>query len=129
VYAETLAREHGPQVAEIMFEKEHDPNAVVRRSAVRMLGTLYEKGRGLSRAQKDRILATARGALAPSNEVGMRVAGINVLGRIGSAEDIPVLREISRKDLISAKGRMGPVYPVRMAADDAIARIAARAKP
>jgi hypothetical protein len=123
--AEMLATDFGPQVTPIILERARDGNMITRESAVEMLGTLHEKGKRLSDAQRATIRQVTREGIAEPNSV-LRTVSVNVLGRIGGKEDLPLLQRIRRNDMAVAHGPAGTVYPVRMAADSAIARISRR---
>ena len=123
--ARELARENGPQVTAIVLDRAETGSPMARRAAVLMLGTLFVEGRGLTADQKTRIHAVAQAGVK-DKDVIYRLGSIAVLGQVGSQADIATLREVSRRDLVTTSGRAGLTYPVRNAADSAIAQIQRR---
>jgi hypothetical protein len=124
--AEMLARDHGLVATSIMLERAENRVPLIRQIALQNLGTFYVKGRGLTADQKTRIHALARKGTGDSS-VGMRISAAGVLGRIGSRDDLPLLRRVARSDLVSIVAANGAkFYPVREASDSAIARIERR---
>jgi HEAT repeat protein len=128
-FAERLARENGSQIIPFLMRRFRGGSPLSREAALRMLGTVHANNTRLTGDEIGLIHDVALEALGTSSPVEMRIAGIELLSRVGDARDIPALREIAARDKVEERRGSGVVFPVRSAAALALSRIKARSRP
>jgi hypothetical protein len=123
-FAIDIAERYGEEVSSTILERAASDIWAVRFSATPMLGTLLEFGAELSvdttAVIRQRIIDNTM-----DPHIGVRIAAVNALGRIGTASDVSILMEIAERDLTGSASRPG-VYPVSNAALKALDAIAQR---
>lgn len=119
-FALDLAKRHGPELVPLMIEDLDSMHSRRKNDALRMLGEIVALNPALPaaarRAARDAIV---RGAQDPTSFL-VRRAGVQALGRAGTAADIALLERIAERDSGIAMVNGRTTYPVRDAARQAI---------
>ena len=112
-FATDLARNHGPQVVEIVLRRARGGSVVSRSEAIAMLGTIAQVSAVLSNVQREAVRSLVIRA-SDDADVGVRRAAVRTIGTVGRSGDLELLLRISRKDVDPS---------VRREADAAAARL------
>ena len=115
----------GPRVLPIALSLANDSSELKREHAVGILSFMLEDDR-LPEDMRS-IAKRAIVAAASDTNLGVRFQVAIALGRIGTAEDLPLLQRIARTDEASYSDQEGTTrYPVRDAAERAIQEVQRR---
>jgi len=121
-----VARDHGRAILGRLLERSSSDVAGARVQAVKMLGVVAEFSQQFTVAEKGSIRQEVLKAVQDAS-YPVREAGILAMGTVGSAADVPLLQRIATTDPNRVATRSGRgVYPLRVKAERAIRRIAAR---
>jgi hypothetical protein len=123
-FALEIARGYGERIAPTVLEQARSDVSIFRATATQMLGTLL---------QYSKLLATTRDSVhtaivnaASDEDVGVRISAVITLGQVGTPVDLTLLQRLAVNDPETTTANNCIRYPVREAAQRAIAAIQRR---
>jgi len=123
-FAVEIARRYGARIAPIVLEQARSDVSVFRATARQMLGTLLQYSKLLPRTRDS--VHTAIVNAASDKDPGVRISAVITLGRVGTPVDLTLLQRLAVSDPETTTANNSIRYPVRDAAQRAIAAIQRR---
>jgi len=123
-FAVEIARNSGERIAPTLLEQARSDVSIFRATATAMLGTLLQHT-NLQPTTRDRI-HTAIVNAASDKDVGVRMSAVITLSKVGTPVDLTLLQRLAVNDPETTTANNSIRYPVREAAQRAIAAIQQR---
>jgi hypothetical protein len=125
-FALEIAEKYGERIAPAVLEKTHSDVTMSRATATRMLGTILLKSQRLQSGTSDAMRAAIINAATSDPDLEVRQSAVMAIGRVGTAPDLTLLQQISGNDSGVLNDWGAVRYPVREAAQRAVAEIQKR---
>jgi len=123
-FAVEIAGSYGERIVPTVLEQARSDVPIFRATATQMLGTLLQYSKLLPTTRNS--VHTAIVNAASDGDVGVRISAVITLGHVGTPVDLTLLRRIAASDPETTTANNSIRYPVREAAQRAIAAIQRR---
>jgi HEAT repeats len=123
-FAVEIARSYGERIAPTVLEQARSDVSIFRATATQMLGTLLQYSKLLPTTRDS--VHTAIVNAASDKDVGVRISAVITLGQVGTPVDLTLLQRLAVNDPETMTANNSIRYPVRDAAQRAIAAIQRR---
>lgn len=110
-FGRSLAKDFGPDVADVLLERSRTGSAVRRASAIHKLALVGEHS-PLSTTKRAAVIDGIRAA-ARAEDPGVRSTGVLALGRVGTREDLAMLQTLASSDTTRTFRRGTVEFPIR----------------
>jgi HEAT repeats len=123
-FAVEIAQSYGERIAPSVLEQARSDVPILRATSTQMLGTLLQYSKLLARTRNSVHAAIVNAA--SDKDVGVRISAVITLGQVGTPVDLTFLQRIAVNDPETTTANNSIRYPVRDAAQRAIAAIQRR---